>query len=139
VISADSADALYRALTQVGTGTAPRPFDAYIAALFALVVVIGVAEPVGRGAFWGLAGFYVLSAFTAAQASLLSLMASAAIGALVAVVVRYAVGSPNVRPRAQQIAQVLLWRVSRSSEWSERPPSAASIAATWRQVLRVCR
>jgi glycosyltransferase 2 family protein len=110
VISADSTDTLHRALTQVGTGTAPRPLDAYLAALFALVVVIGVAEPAWRGAFWGLAGFYVLSAFTAAQASLLSLMASPAIGALVAVVARYAVGSPNVRPRAQEIAQVLMRR-----------------------------
>jgi uncharacterized membrane protein YbhN (UPF0104 family) len=110
VISADSADALHRGLTQVGSGTAPRPLDAYLAALFAFAVIVGVAEPAWRGAFWGLAGLYVLSAFTASQASLLSLTASPAIGALVAVLVRYAVGSPDVRPGAQQIAQVLLRR-----------------------------
>jgi uncharacterized membrane protein YbhN (UPF0104 family) len=107
VISADSAAALHRALTQIGTGTAARPLDAYLAALFAFVVVVGVGEPVWRGGFWALTGFYVLSAFTAAQASLLSLTVSPAIGTLVAVVVRYAVGSPNVWPRAERIAQVL--------------------------------
>jgi uncharacterized membrane protein YbhN (UPF0104 family) len=107
-ISAASTTALHRALTVVGHSTAARPLDAYLAALFAFAVAIGVGtEPRWRATFWILTGIYLVSAFAAAQASLLSLIASPAIGALVAVLVRYAVGSPNVRPDAGQIAAVL--------------------------------
>lgn len=102
-ISADSSSALHRALTIAGTSTAVRPLDAYLAALFAFVAIVGLTgETVWRASFWILATVYVVSAFTAAQASLPALVASPTIGALVAVLVRYAAGGPNVRPSAEQ-------------------------------------
>lgn len=107
-ISHSSATSLHRVLTQAGTSTTVRPLDAYLAALFAFVVVLGVAgEPLWQAVFWILAGSYVISAFTATQASLLSLLASPAIGALVAVLARYMLGSPNVAPDAHRIAEEL--------------------------------
>jgi uncharacterized membrane protein YbhN (UPF0104 family) len=101
-ITADSSSALNRALTIAGTSTAVRPLDAYLAALFAFVVIVGLTgESIWRASFWVLTSVYVVSAFTAAQASLPSLVASPAIGALVAVLFRYAAGGPNVRPTAE--------------------------------------
>jgi uncharacterized membrane protein YbhN (UPF0104 family) len=109
VISAKKHSALHDALTVVGHSTAARPLDAYLAALFAFGVAIGVgSEPRWRAVFWALTAVYLVAAFAAAQASLLSLAASPAIGALVAVTVRYAVGAPNVRPGAKQIAAALI-------------------------------
>ena len=108
LIDADSGGSLHRALTVVGHSTAARPLDAYLAALFAFSVAISVgAEPRWRAAFWVLTAIYLVAAFTAGQASLLSLVAGPAIGALVAVIVRYAAGAPNVRPDARQIAGAL--------------------------------
>ena len=108
IIDADGDSHLHRALTVVGHSTAARPLDAYLAALFAFGVALSVgSEPRWRAAFWVLTVIYLVAAFTAGQASLLSLVASPAIGALVAVIVRYAVGTPNVRPSAEQIAVAL--------------------------------
>ena len=107
-ISASSTTSLHHALTTVGNSSAGRPLDAYLAALFALAVVVGIgAEPVWRALFWVVTGIYMVSAFTAAQASLLSLVASPTIGIFVAVVVRYVLGSANVRPSAARIAEAL--------------------------------
>jgi hypothetical protein len=108
LIDANSGGNLHRALTVVGHSTAARPLDAYLAALFAFSVAISVGtEPRWRAAFWVLTAVYLVAAFTAGQASLLSLVASPAIGALVAFIVRYAAGAPNVRPDARQIAGAL--------------------------------
>ena len=108
IIDADDTSHLHRALTVVGHSTAARPLDAYLAALFAFAVAISVGnEPRWRAAFWVLTAIYLVAAFTAGQASLLSLVASPAIGALVAFIVRYAAGAPNVRPDARQIADTL--------------------------------
>jgi uncharacterized membrane protein YbhN (UPF0104 family) len=108
LIDADSDSSLHRALTVVGHSTAARPLDAYLAALFAFSVALSVgSEPGWRAGFWVLTAIYLVAAFTAGQASLLSLVASPAIGALVAVLVRYALGAPNVRPNAQEIAAAL--------------------------------
>lgn len=107
-ISAASKSALHHALTNVGASSSARPLDAYLAALFALAVVIGVgAEPTWRAFFWTVTGIYMVSAFAAAQASLLSLVASPTVGVFVATVVRYAIGRPNVRPDAARIAEAL--------------------------------
>src|SRR5262249_18469702 len=84
-ISAASDSSLHHALTTVGTSTAARPLDAYLAALFALAVVVGIgAEPTWRTVFWVVTGVYMVSAFAAAQASLLALVASPVIGVFVA-------------------------------------------------------
>lgn len=107
-ISARSSSALHGSLTTVAAGTTARPLDAYLAALVALCAVVGVAaEPVWRTAFWLAIGVYVLSAFVAQQASVLSLVASLAIGATVGIAVRYVAGSANERPDGQRVADEL--------------------------------
>jgi uncharacterized membrane protein YbhN (UPF0104 family) len=107
-ISAASTSSLHDALTSVGSSSAARPLDAYLAALFALAVVVGVAvDPTWRAIFWVVTGIYMVSAFAAAQASLLSLIASPTVGAFVATAVRYVIGSPNVRPSAARLAEAL--------------------------------
>ena len=110
-ISAASGSALHDTLTDVAASNAVRPLDGYLAALFALVVVVGLDDdPVWRAAFWGVIGVYVVSAFAAAQASPLSLVASPAIGAAVGLAVRYAVGSADERPDARRVAGALRGR-----------------------------
>jgi uncharacterized membrane protein YbhN (UPF0104 family) len=110
-ISADSSSALHDALTNVGSSGSVRPLDAYLAALFAFVVVVGLGDdPIWRAAFWAVTGVYVFSAFAAAQASPLSLLASPTIGAAVALAVRFAAGVANERPDAQRVAQALRHR-----------------------------
>jgi glycosyltransferase 2 family protein len=107
-ITALSDSSLRHALTSVGHSSAARPLDAYLAALFALAVVLGIgAEPTWQAIFWVVTGVYVVSAFAAAQASLLSLLASPTVGVFVATVGRYVIGSPNVRPSAARIADAL--------------------------------
>jgi uncharacterized membrane protein YbhN (UPF0104 family) len=107
-ISAASNSSLHDSLTTVGNSSAARPLDAYLAALFALAVVVGIgAEPRWRAIFWVVTGIYMVSAFAAAQASLLSLVASAIIGVFLATLVRYVIGTPNVRPSAARIAEAL--------------------------------
>jgi uncharacterized membrane protein YbhN (UPF0104 family) len=107
-ISAASKSSLHHVLTTVGSSSAARPLDAYLAALFALAVVVGIgAEPTWRAIFWVGTGIYMLSALAAAQASVLALVASPTIGVFVATAVRYVVGSPNVRPNAASIADAL--------------------------------
>lgn len=107
-IAAASHSSLHGALTTVGTSTTARPLDAYLAALFAFAVVVGIgAEPQWWAVFWIVTGIYMLSAFAAAQASLLSLAASPTVGVFVATAVRCVLGSPNVRPSAARIAEAL--------------------------------
>jgi len=108
LISANSSSALHDALTHVSKGTTTRPLDAYLAAIFAFVLVLGVAgEPIWREMFLGVIAVYIASAFLASQASLLSLVLSPTIGALVGVAVRYGFGSANERPVAHTIAEEL--------------------------------
>lgn len=107
-VSAVSTTSLHHALTTAGTSSSARPLDAYLAALFALAVVVQIeAEPTWRAMFWTVTGIYMVSAFASAQASLLSLVASPAVGVFVATVIRYTIGSPNVRPNAARIAEAL--------------------------------
>jgi glycosyltransferase 2 family protein len=147
-ISAASNSSLHRALTIVGHGAAARPLDAYLAALFAFAVVIGIgAEPRWRATFWIGTGIYVVSAFVAAQASLLSLVASPTVGVFVATVVRYIIGSPNVRPGAARIAEQLngrglaLVRIERMATSGDdyRAYVATDAAGCRRQVLALDR
>lgn len=97
-ISADSSSALHASLTQLAHGATLRPLDAYLAALFALALVLGVAGDGWRAAFWVVATVYIASAFIASQASLLALLASPTIGAAVGLAVRYVAGTVNERP-----------------------------------------
>ena len=99
---------LRHALTTVGHSSGARPLDAYLAALLALAVVVGIGvEPLWRALFWVGTGLYMVSAFAAAQASLLTLMASLTVGAFVATAARYVLGSTNVRPGGARLAEAL--------------------------------
>jgi uncharacterized membrane protein YbhN (UPF0104 family) len=99
---------LYESLTRVGAHGSVRPFDTYLAALLAFVAVAGVAsEPLWSGLLVGVTALYVLSVFTATQASILSLALSLVIGGFVGIAIRYAAGRVSNRPSAQQVVTAL--------------------------------
>ncbi|MCW2603021.1 MAG: hypothetical protein JWN61_1156, partial [Pseudonocardiales bacterium] len=111
-ISSDRTSPLYAALTRVGGSDEVRPLDPYLAALFAMVLIVGIAgDPLWRTLFIVAVGVYMLSAFTAGQASLLALFASPVIGAVVGLVVRFAAGSVNERPDARRVALAVQGRL----------------------------
>jgi uncharacterized membrane protein YbhN (UPF0104 family) len=111
VVTALPSQSLYDAFTQVGHHGGVRPLDAYLAALLAFATVAGAArEPIWRWLFVLATALYVVSAFTAGQASLLSLVSSLVIGATVGVAVRYLAGSANERPDGHRIAAELARR-----------------------------
>jgi uncharacterized membrane protein YbhN (UPF0104 family) len=100
--------ALHQALARSVTGGDIRPLDAYLAALFAFVVVVGVSgDPRWRGLLVAVTALYVVTAFTATQASLLSLILSPTIGATIGMSVRWLAGSVNDAPDAAAIAAEL--------------------------------
>jgi len=111
VIVALPSQALYDAFTRVGHQGGVRPLDAYLAALLAFATVAGAArEPIWRWLFVLGTALYVISAFTAGQASLLSLVSSLVIGTTVGVAVRYVAGNANERPDGHRIAAELVRR-----------------------------
>lgn len=108
IVTAWASGALSEALIRPGSENTVRPFDTYLAALLAFVAVVEVAQdPFWRGLLVAVTGVYVLSVFTATSASLLSLVLSLVIGAVVGIGVRYAAGSLNRRPDGGQIAAEL--------------------------------
>jgi uncharacterized membrane protein YbhN (UPF0104 family) len=99
---------LYTALTQLAGGTAAEPLDTYLTALFAFAAVVGVAdERLSRRLLLAVTAVYVISAFTATQASLQSLTLSPVLGLVVGIAVRYIAGSVNERPNGHRIAAAL--------------------------------
>ena len=103
-----STSALHDALVYRDVSHASAPLDEYLAALAAFFAVsrVGVETP-WRTVFGLAVGLYVLSAFTAAQASALSLVASLVLGAAVGMAVRYLAGSVNTEPQGAQLAAAL--------------------------------
>jgi glycosyltransferase 2 family protein len=99
---------LHEELTRVGAQGSVRPFDTYLAALLAFAAVAGVAsEPLWSGLLVGVTALYVLSVFTATQASIMSLALSLVIGGFVGIAVRYAAGRVSNRPDARQVVIAL--------------------------------
>jgi len=124
MVTAWASGALYETLTRVGAGGSVRPFDTYLAALLAFVAVVGVAEnPLWRGLLVAVTAVYVVSVFTATQASLLSLILSLVIGGIVGIAIRYLAGSANRRPDGRQIVAELAARGIALSRL-ERTPTA---------------
>lgn len=112
VISAERTSGLYAALAAVGGIDTVTPLDPYLAALFAMVLVVGIAgDALWRTLFAVSVGVYMLSAFAAGQASLLALIASPMIGSIVGLLVRFAAGSVNERPDARRIALAVQGRL----------------------------
>ena len=111
LLATRSASTLYDSLTGVGAGRAVRPLDAYLAALLALVTVIGLpGDPRWHRLMATMTVLYVASAFTGTQTSLLSPLSSIAIGATVGVLVRYVAGRANEHPGGGRIAAELARR-----------------------------
>lgn len=108
ILAAYPGSQLYESLTRVGAHGSVRPFDTYLAALLAFVAVTGVVtEPLWSGLLVAVTSLYVLSVFTATQASIMSLALSLVIGAFVGIAVRYAAGRVSNRPDAQQVVSAL--------------------------------
>ncbi len=111
LLSAHPDSGLYDSFTAAAAGSVRRPLDAYLAAVVAFSVLVRViAEPGWRMLFWLCTGVYVVSAFLASQASVLSLIAGPAIGAALGLIARYAAGSPNNRPDGHRVIAALLRR-----------------------------
>lgn len=110
ILDAFPASRLHVALVRVGGSGSVRPLDTYLAALLAFAAVLGLTAAVWRGLLAAVIALYVLSVFTATQASLLSLALSLVIGATVGVIVRYSAGSVNERPDAAELALALAVR-----------------------------
>jgi len=119
--------ALYVGLTGLGAGRAVRPLDAYLAAVLALVTVIGLPrDPRWRRLMATMTALYVASAFTGTQMSLLSALSSITIGATVGVLVRYVAGRANEQPSGARIAAELARRGLPLSRLERRPPDGPS-------------
>ncbi|HEY0538650.1 MAG TPA: hypothetical protein VGD53_09775, partial [Actinoallomurus sp.] len=105
VVTALPSSALYAALTGLPSGATAAPLDAYLTALFAFAAVVGVGDDkLWRRLLEAVAAVYVVSAFIAGQATLLSLTSSVVVGMGVGIAVRFAAGSVNDRPDGNMIA-----------------------------------
>ncbi|HTZ44263.1 MAG TPA: lysylphosphatidylglycerol synthase transmembrane domain-containing protein [Jatrophihabitans sp.] len=118
---------LHESLTRVGAQGSVRPFDTYLAALLAFVAVAGVAsEPLWSGLLVAVTAVYVLSVFTATQASIMSLGLSLVIGSCVGIAVRYGAGRVSNRPTAQQIIAALQARGIGIARFERQPAASDS-------------
>jgi uncharacterized membrane protein YbhN (UPF0104 family)/tRNA A-37 threonylcarbamoyl transferase component Bud32 len=107
-VAAFPSSALYAALTRLPGGATPQPMDTYLTALFAFAAVVGVAhERLWRRLLGAVTAVYVISAFIAAQATLLSLTSSVVLGMGVGFAVRFAAGIVNDRPDGNRVAQAV--------------------------------
>jgi uncharacterized membrane protein YbhN (UPF0104 family) len=108
IVAAFPSSPLYATLTGLPGGTTAQPLDAYLAALFALATVVGVAgEKLWRTLLGSVTTVYVIAAFIAGRATLLSLTASVVLGMGVGIAVRFAVGIVNDRPDGKRVAGAL--------------------------------
>ncbi|MCW2526226.1 MAG: hypothetical protein JWM76_1086 [Pseudonocardiales bacterium] len=100
--------ALYGGLILVRQAGPTAPLDAFLAAWFTFLAVgrIGT-DRTWRRIVVGAVLLYSLSVFAAAQATLLSLVISAAAGVAVGLGLRYFFGTVNSRPDARRIADAL--------------------------------
>lgn len=134
LLSAFPHSALYGGLTGVSADPAVRPLDAYLAALLALVTVVGLpGDPRWRRLLSWMTALYVASAFTGTQTSLLSPLSSITIGATVGVLIRYAAGQANEQPGGVAIAAELARRgipVTRLERVHDTDPTRRAYLAT---------
>jgi uncharacterized membrane protein YbhN (UPF0104 family) len=107
-VAAVPSSSLHAALTSVPGGAPVQALDTYLTALFAFAAVLGVAEePRWRRLLRAVTGAYVISAFLAGQATLVSLLLSPVVGLVVGLAVRYMAGSVDQRPDGHRIAAEL--------------------------------
>ena len=82
--------------------------DPYLAGLVAYATIIGLSgRPGWRNALWIAVGVYALVHLGVADTTGLSLLITLLLGRAIGLGVRYAAGSPSVRPSAEEIAAAL--------------------------------
>ncbi|HEY6311834.1 MAG TPA: lysylphosphatidylglycerol synthase transmembrane domain-containing protein [Streptosporangiaceae bacterium] len=100
---------LYDAIIMSHPGVSHAPaLDPYLAGLVAYATIIGLSgRPGWRNALWIAVGVYALVHLGVADTTGLSLLITLLTGRAIGLGVRYAAGSPSLRPSAEEIAAAL--------------------------------
>ena len=94
-------------MSRPGTGHVAA-LDPYLAGLVAYATIIGLSgRPGWRNALWLAVGVYGLVHLAATATTLLSFLLTLLVGRTIGLGVRYAAGSPSLRPSAAEIATTL--------------------------------
>ena len=94
-------------MSRPGVGHAAA-LDPYLAGLVAYATIIGLSgRPGWRNALWLAVGFYALVHLVNLDTTLLSFLLTLLVGRTIGLGVRYAAGSPSLRPSAAEIAATL--------------------------------
>jgi glycosyltransferase 2 family protein len=103
------AERLYDAIIMSRPGASHvAALDPYLAGLVAYATIIGLSgRPGWRNALWLATGVYGLVHLAATDTTLLSFLLTLLVGRSIGLGVRYAAGSPSLRPSAEEIAATL--------------------------------
>jgi glycosyltransferase 2 family protein len=103
------AERLYDAIIMSRPGTSGvAALDPYLAGLVAYATIIGLSgRPGWRNALWLAIGVYGLVHLAATKTTVLSFLLTLLVGRTIALGIRYAAGSPSLRPSAAEIAAAL--------------------------------
>jgi glycosyltransferase 2 family protein len=104
------AERLYDAIIMARPGAAGHvsALDPYLAGLVAYATIIGLSgRPGWRNALWLAIGVYGLVHLAATNTTLLSFLLTLLVGRTISLGIRYAAGSPSLRPSATEIAAEL--------------------------------
>ena len=103
------AERLYDAIIMSRPGPSHvAALDPYLAGLVAYATIIGLSgRPGWRNALWLAIGVYALVHLAALDTTLLSFLITLLVGRTIGLGVRYAAGSPSLRPSATEIAAAL--------------------------------
>ena len=100
---------LYDAIIMAKPGPShPAALDPYLAGLVAYATIVGLSgRPGWRNALWLAIGVYGLVHLAATTTTVLSFLLTLLVGRTIGLGIRYAAGSPSLRPSAAEIASVL--------------------------------
>jgi uncharacterized membrane protein YbhN (UPF0104 family) len=100
---------LYDAIIMARPGAShAAALDPYLVGLVAYATIIGLSgRPGWRNALWLAVGVYGLVHLAATDTTLLSFLLTLLVGRTIGLAVRYAAGSPSLRPSAAEIASAL--------------------------------
>jgi len=103
------AERLYDAIIMARPGAShAAALDPYLAGLVAYATIIGLSgRPGWRNALWLAIGVYGLVHLAATDTTLLSFLITLLVGRTIGLGIRYAAGSPSLRPSAAEIAAAL--------------------------------
>src|SRR5580692_10314249 len=103
------AERLYDAIIMSRPGAShAAALDPYLVGLVAYATIIGLSgRPGWRNALWLAIGVYALVHLAATDTTLLSFLLTLLVGRTIGLGVRYAAGSPSLRPSAAEIASAL--------------------------------